>query len=286
MGTFAIRSEELFERLTRNDANILARYLDDVPTQSLDPLEVMGLMIVGEKQAKSLGKAAQTDSVIQSTEYMINNLFIVKGKVPNNKISQADKMIGLDELYKTNIWNGHGRMYVQQRLEKLTQLSVANPLEYWKQVKLLIDDLNDAIQNPTNRLRKVEVQTEKGLEVIEQPIVMDFFDASNVLKVNDEVLQKQMGTLSLATYYAAESERVVSRLLLTNLQADLTKLSIRDLVPKVNLSQEGFESLVQAATLQIYKQGDISVGELKDLIRLSELQKADIGIDVLKPPRS
>jgi hypothetical protein len=280
MGTFSIRSEELFERLTRNDANILDSYLDNVPTQKLKPLEVMGLMIVGEKQTNSVGRAAQNDSVMQSTEYMINNLFIAKGKIPNNKFSQADKMIGLDEVYKTNIWNGHGQLYLEQKLEKLSKISTVNPLEYWKQVKSLIDDLNDAIQNPSNRLRKVEIKTEKGTEIVEEPIVPDYYDKNNVLKVNDEVLQKQMGTLSLATYYAAESERVLSRLLLTNLQTDLTKLSVNDLLPNVEVSQKSFESLVKAATLQIYKQGDTTAGELQDIIRVSQLEKADIGIDV------
>jgi hypothetical protein len=282
MGTFSIRSEELFERLTRNDANILANYLDDIPDKTLDPLEVMGLMIVGEKQTKDLGIAAQTDSVIRSTEYMLNNLFIVKGEVPNHKFSQADKIQGLDEVYNTNLWNGHGKMYLAQELQKLSKTSTDNPLEYWKQVKALIDDLNDAIQNPSNRLRKVQVETEKGVEIIEEPIVNDYFDANNVLKVNDEVLQKQMGTLSLATYYAAESERVVSRLLLGNLQDDLTKLSIKDVVADIDWtknSQKEFEQVVQVAALQIYKDGDINISELQELLKLQRYNFYDLGVD-------
>ena len=278
MGTFSIRSEELFQEILNNKQDIVARYLENVPDRPLEAQEILGLMIIGERQASELGKAAQLHSINESTNFLLTNLFIRKGDVPDPKFSQSDKFSGIQEVYQTDIFNGHGQLYIQEQLLVLQERVIDDPLSYWAEVKSLIDDINDAIQNPTNRLREVDIETEKGIERFNEPIVDDTLDATNVLNVTDELLDKKMGNLTFSTYFAAESERVVSRLILETINEDLTKLSVKDMPEIAELlgdgAQKRFEAMVKDAALQLRKNNKIDVIEILQGDRIRTLNNA------------
>ena len=133
MGTFTIRTEQMYNRLLQNDQNILSQFLNLVPTREFLPQEIMGLMIVGERQLDDLGKSAQVDSLVESTTFLVNNLFIRKTDIPtlNQTFSQANKMIGLDELSSETLWNGHGLLYLEQQMQKFSDNVINDPLSYW-----------------------------------------------------------------------------------------------------------------------------------------------------------
>jgi hypothetical protein len=279
MGTFAIRSEELFKELTNNTKQIVSKYIDPTDTP-LASEEVLSLMIVGERQSSEVGKLNQQLHVVNSSRFLIDNLFISKATVVNPKYSQADKVLGIDELYKTNLWNGHGKLYVEQQLQKLSQVIQDQPLSYWSELQKVVDDLNDAIQSPTNRTRPVEIQTEKGIETIDAAIVGNQYTAKNVKPVTSEVLNQKIGNLGLPTYYVAESDRVVAKLLNKKFASEFVQLNVKELFPDVAISQSAFEDLVKTTTAELYTTGKVSNNtyNISDQMIKADLEEA-LGIN-------
>ena len=292
MGTFSIRSQELFETLQSNNPEIINRYLNNVPTTPLNSQQILAIMTTGERQSTNLGRAAQVEGINQSMMYLLNNMFIAKGGSKNLNASQVDKANGISEFTRTEIWSSFGRDYIDAQLTKISGRVMNNPTTYFDELSELVKDLNRRIQDPDARLVDLQIQTEKGIETIRQPLIDDTLDAKTVLPVTEELLNKNIGTLGLASYYVAESERVISNIIANNVLKDLPKLSIKNLVPTSNITQKKFESMVRNAATQIYSSptGVVNKQELLNLNRMNQMDEVlktpDIKIDVYNVEKS
>ena len=270
MATLGIRTRQTFQDLMENNADIVGRYIDaDSVPDGLDGTQALGLMTVGERTI-GLGKVEQTNNLKTSIRWMIDNMFLRKAESYPVTYNQRDRASGLIDNTTPSIWDGHGKMYIEQRLDEIAQTIVDDPLRYWDEVQNLMEDLNDAIRNPQNRNRTVKIKTAKGVEEVQAPIVNEMTHAGNVDPVDKLQTNKKFGLIGLTTYYVAESNRVMATVMDNLLQGDFKAVNVEDIVD-APVSQQMFEDSVQTASKIIFDNNNHKVSEYELFERLKDV---------------
>lgn len=251
MATLGIRTRKTFEDLINNNANIIDDYIDsDLVPDGLDGSQAIGLMTVGERTI-GVGKIEQVNNLKTSIQWLVDNLFLRKGESYPVTYNQRDRASGLITNTTPKIWNPHGEMYIQQQLDEIAEGIVDDPLTYWEEVQKLLNDLDDAIQNPANRQRKVVIETKDGKKTISRPIVEETISSKNVDSLSKTQADNKFGTIGLTTYYVAESNREMTKVLDNLLQGDFRDVNVKN-ITTAPISQEAFENSVQSAASIIF----------------------------------
>lgn len=260
MATLGFRTQERFRELIEGNQDIIGRYIDPATApKELTGTQVIGLMTVGERSI-GIGKVEQANNLSTSMKWMLDNMFLRKvDRVPLN-YSQMDRASGLGEVTTPTIWNPHGEAYINQELDKIADKVVNDPLAYWGELQRIMEDLNDAIQNPMNRNRVLEVETATGVERIEQPIVDPNVTSDNVDSLDALQINKRFGLIGLSTYYVAESNRIMARVLSDSLQKDFKSLVVED-ITSAPISQGTFEASVQEAAKIVYDNNNVKASQ-------------------------
>tara|TARA_R100000458_G_scaffold59652_1_gene70969 strand:- start:1304 stop:7777 length:6474 start_codon:yes stop_codon:yes gene_type:complete len=260
MATLGIRTKQTFQDLLENNADIVSRYIDpDTVPDGLDGTQALGLMTVGERTI-GLGKIEQANNLKTSIKFMVDNLFLRKGEAFPVTYNQRDRASGLIDNTTPSIWDSHGRMYIEQRLDEIADIIVDDPLRYWDEVQKLMLDLDDAVRNPLNRNRTVRIKTAKGVEEIEAPIVDEMTHSRNVDSVDEIQLKKKFGLIGLTTYYVAESNRVMATVMDNLLQSDFKAVNVENIVD-APVSQNMFEDAVRTAAAIIFDNNNVKATE-------------------------
>jgi len=296
MGTLPIRTQKLFDDLINNRNNIVESYALTT-RDKLAPEEALGLMILGEQRTKNgerilgVGSVEQRVNLQGTLKWLLSNTFVQKIDIESPRFSQADNTSGIAQYFDNSIWNGHGKSYIDQQLEKLSVRVQDDPLSYWSEVKKIMDDVNNAIQgtDEASRIRPLEVVTEDGIEFINKPIVDAKYNSRTVPSITEIEMDERFGLLNLSAYYVSESQREMARLLSNTLQADFTELAIKNLVEGTDVGQETFEQSVKAAANILYKvDGDEinQFNQIKQVVQAAHMEDVldslDTSINVYK----
>ena len=281
MATLGIRTRRTFEDLLKNNAEIVSRYIDpeSIP-DGLNGTQAIGLMTVGEKSL-GLGKVEQTNNLKTSIKWMVDNIFLRKGESYPVTYNQRDRASGLISNTTPTIWDGHGQLYIEQQLDRISQVIVDDPLRYWDEVQALMEDLNDAIRNPQNRNRTVKIKTAKGVESIEAPIVDEMTHAGNVDALDQMQINKKFGLIGLTTYYVAESNRIMAKVMDNLLQGDFKSVNVENIVD-APVSQQMFEDSVKTATAVIFDNNNKRIPESELFERLQNVVEEAHYQDVIR----
>ena len=252
MGTLPIRTQKLFDDLVNNRNNIVESYLP-YSKETLRAEEALGLMIVGER-SRGVGAVEQQVNIQATLKWLLSNTFVQKIDIESPRFSQADNASGIAQYFDNSIWNGHGKAYIEQELEKLSVTVQDDPLAYWSEVQRIMEDINGAIQgrDAASRMRPLEVVTEDGIEFINKPIVDAKYNADTVPPITEIEMNERFGLLNLSAYYVSESQREMARLLSNTLQEDFTELAVKNLVEGTVVNQTAFEQSVKAAANIMY----------------------------------
>ncbi len=266
MATLGFRTQTRFKDLMEGNAEQITRYIDaqQVPDQ-LTASQTIGLMTVGERpkitdKFYGVARAEQKNNLVTSMRWMLDNLFVRKQNKFPLTYSQLNASSGLLEATTPTIWNNNGIEYINQQLDILATKIIDNPLEYWNELQEFMVDLNDAIQNPLNRNRSYTVTTENGVETIDAPIVNTNVTSENVNSLDRLQLENRFGLIALSTYYVAESNRIMAKVLSDSLRKDFKSLSVAD-ITDVPIAQDTFETSVQEAAKIIYNNNNIKESE-------------------------
>ena len=281
MATLGIRTRQTFNDLLNNNADIVGRYIDlDSVPDGITGTQALGLMTVGERSI-GLGKVEQANNLRTSIKWLVDNMFLRKAESYPITYNQRDRASGMIGNTTPTIWDGHGEMYIQQRLDEIADIIVDDPLRYWDEVQNLMEDLNDAVRNPQNRNRTVSIKTDKGIEEIEAPVVNEFTHARNVDAVDQMQSNKKFGLIGLTTYYVAESNRVMAKVMDDLLQGDFKAVNVENIVD-APVSQQMFEDSVRAASKIIFDNNNQRMSEYELFQRLRTIVEESHYQDVVR----
>jgi hypothetical protein len=289
MGTLPIRTQKLFNDLVENRNNIVESYLP-YSKETLTAEEALGLMIVGER-SRGVGAVEQQVNIQATLKWLLSNTFVQKIDIESPRFSQADNASGIQQYFDNSIWNGHGKAYIEQELEKLSLTVQDDPLAYWSEVQRIMEDINSAIQgkDAASRMRPVEVVTEDGIEFINKPIVDANYNADTVPPITEIEMNERFGLLNLSAYYVSESQREMARLLSDTLQEDFTELAVKNLVEGTDVNQAAFEQSVKAAANIMYATDVdemVRYNQIKEVVQSAHMEEVlnnlDTSINVFK----
>ena len=231
ISTLELRAQREYQKLIKN-----------MPAE-----EALSRMIVGSEQ-NALGQVSQIENIEGALSWMIDQLFVrVDVKLSVKADASAESLInGYSSKITNDVFSANGLKYKKHLLKQVAKAAMENPNSLWSNIEEVILKLNDAL--------KKETVTYIDANGIEQTVrVRDIFTPPDQIQLyRGRNIETGMAQIALGTYMATEIRRITKEVIVNEIDEQLIKVAVDNVLPGINIKQQEYADLLREATQILY----------------------------------
>lgn len=242
--------------------------------------EALSHMIVGELQ-NELGQISQMENIENALSWMVDQLFVRVGTTINADASAQSLISGYSAKISNEVFSADGLVYKQYLLNQVVKKAIQNPKILWAEMENVILKLNDALRKP-----RVTYINEDGVKqtvrvrgITVKPDEIQLYRGRN--------LEDGMAQIALGTYMATEIRRITKEVIVEQIDEQLIKVSVDNVLPNIDIKQQEYADLLREATQILYVNRTFryseSIDDIGDVVQQYYRQKTLDALNELDP---